>query len=59
VPGATIASGIPFGCGARAPVRTPAVLVRSWSNVFDVFVVLGVIALFGVIGLIAKGVERL
>jgi hypothetical protein len=42
----------------RGTVRGPCE-ARSWSQVFDVFVVAGVLALFGVIAAIAKGVERL
>jgi hypothetical protein len=44
-------------CGPRRPARTPQILLESL--VFDVFVVAGVLAVFGVVALIAKGVERL
>lgn len=40
----------PSGAGPVQPTE---------SQVFDVFVVAGVLAVFGVVALIAKGVERL
>jgi hypothetical protein len=43
----------------RGPAADHSEVTRSWSHVFDVFVVLGTLALFGVIAAIAKGVERL
>ncbi|MFZ7088782.1 hypothetical protein [Curtobacterium sp. RRHDQ10] len=44
----------------RGPRHLPRVTSKYWSSiVFDVFVVVGVLALFGVVALIAKGVERL
>lgn len=44
-------------CGPRRPASGPQQVTESL--VFDVFVVAGVLAVFGVVALIAKGVERL
>ncbi|WIB77388.1 hypothetical protein DEJ28_17360 [Curtobacterium sp. MCPF17_002] len=49
--------GTTSGAGPRRPARTPQILLEFL--VFDVFVVAGVLAVFGVVALIAKGVERL
>lgn len=44
-------------CRSASPDADTADLLESL--VFDVFVVAGVLAVFGVVALIAKGVERL
>lgn len=49
--------GTTRGAGPRRPTRTPQILLESLVS--DVFVVAGVLAVFGVVALIAKGVERL
>lgn len=49
-----------IGCCSRCRSSGVAGHLESEENlVFDVFVVAGVLALFGVVALIAKGVERL
>ncbi len=48
------------GAARQVADRVAAGHLESEENlVFDVFVVAGVLALFGVVALIAKGVERL